>query len=72
MCDFINLNVYELTKEACEYRDLTYHLQLSDVLLPPEVLLVLWPRVGGEVVRIHDDVNKGVDGTDECPVASWN
>lgn len=41
----------------------TYHLQLRDVLFPPEVLLVFWPRARDEVVGIHDDVDEGVYGT---------
>ena len=36
----------------------SYHLQPGDVLLPPEVLLVLWSHSGQHVVEIHYDVYK--------------
>jgi len=37
-----------------------YHLQLSDVLLPPEILLVFWPHIRHEIVTIHEHVDEGV------------
>ena len=36
----------------------SYHLQSGDVLLPPEVLLVLWSHGSHHVVEIHYDVYK--------------
>lgn len=35
------------------------------MLLPPQVLLHLWPEGGEEVIRVHDDVHKRVDPTNE-------
>ena len=33
-------------------------LNLSDVLLPPEVLAHVWPYCGASIVPVHDHVNK--------------
>jgi hypothetical protein len=40
--------------------DETYHLQLGDVLLPPEIRLVFWPHIRHEIVSVHERVNKTV------------
>jgi hypothetical protein len=38
-----------------------YHLQLSYVLLPPEILLVFWPDICEKVVGVHENVDKTVN-----------
>jgi hypothetical protein len=37
-----------------------YQLQLSDVLLPPEVRLVFWPHISHEIVSVHEHVDERV------------
>jgi hypothetical protein len=49
----------------------TYHLQNCYVLLPPKVLLHLRPKGCQQVVRVHDDVHKQVDDSDQGYMASW-
>lgn len=46
------------------------HLQRSQVLLPPEVLLELRSHRGEQVVRVHDDVHKGIKQAEEGAVAA--
>jgi hypothetical protein len=48
----------------------TYHLQLSDVPLPPNVVLVLWPHGSDEIIGIHDGVDEGVQISQEGPMAT--
>jgi hypothetical protein len=48
----------------------TYQLQLSDVFFPPQVLLVHCPRVGHEIIKVHDNVNHGVYDTKKTAVAT--
>jgi len=47
------------------------HLQRGEILLPPEVLLHAGPERGQQVVRVHDDVHKGVEQAEESAVATW-
>ena len=47
------------------------HLEGGEVLLPPEVGLHLGTEGGEEVVRVHQDVNHGVDETAERLLATW-
>jgi hypothetical protein len=35
----------------------TYELKKCKMLLPPEVLVVLWPHGRHHVVEVHDDVD---------------
>ena len=45
---------------------MTYQLYFGEVALPPEVFLVLRSQSCHPIVRVHDDVNEGVDhGTKE-------
>lgn len=48
----------------------THHLQNGQVLLPPEVLLHLGSHRGQHVVGVHDDVDEGVQQTEEARVAA--
>jgi hypothetical protein len=48
----------------------TYHLQLSDVLLPPKVVLVFWPHGSDEVIRVHDCVDNAVHISQEDSMAT--
>jgi hypothetical protein len=48
-----------------------YQLQLSDVLLPPEVCLVFWPRIRHEIVSVHEHVDKSVYESKEDNMATW-
>lgn len=40
------------------------------MLLPPQVLLILGAHGGQQVVRVHDDVNEGVEHSEERSVAT--
>lgn len=51
--------------------DKTNQLHRGQVLLPPEVFLVLGSEAGDQIVRVHDDVDEGVDNTKESAVAAW-
>jgi hypothetical protein len=37
-----------------------YQLQLSDVLLPPEIRLVFWPHIRHEIVSVHEHVDERI------------
>ena len=43
----------------------THQLDPGHVLLPPEVLLVLWPHGGHHVVEVHEHMNNGVEAADD-------
>lgn len=47
------------------HQDELHHLDGGEVLLPPEVLLVLRAQRGQEVVGVHDDVHEGVEEAEE-------
>lgn len=47
------------------YLSMAYHLQVGDVLLPPQILLHLRSEGGEEVVGVHDDVHERVDPANE-------
>lgn len=49
----------------------SYHLQLSDMFLPPDVLFVLWIQSGHEVVGVHDHMDKWVDEAHKGIVTSY-
>ena len=53
-------------------QDKLQQLQLSDVLLPPEVALVLWFPRGEQIVRVHYHVDERVELTQESHVTTWN
>jgi len=42
-----------------------YHLQLCDVLLPPEIRLMFWPHIRREVVTVHEHVDESVYKTQQ-------
>ena len=42
----------------------------GEVLLPPDVLLVLGSHGGDHVVEVHDDVDESVEEGEECRVAA--
>jgi hypothetical protein len=44
---------------------------LSDVFLPPKVLLIFWPHIRHEVVWIHENVNESVNGAYNYMLATW-
>lgn len=46
------------------------HLQGGEVLLPPEVLLELGSEGGEQVVRVHHNVDEGVEQSEEGAVAT--
>lgn len=48
----------------------SYHLQSSEVLLPPQELLEARPEHCQQVVRVHDYVHKGVEQAEEGAVAA--
>lgn len=47
-----------------------YHLQSGQVLLPPEVFLVLRTHGGEHVVGVHHDVDEGVEQAEEGAVTT--
>lgn len=47
-----------------------YHLQLSDVLLPPEIRLIFWPHIRHEVVSVHKYVDESVYKSHEDNMAT--
>ena len=46
------------------------HLQRGEMLLPPDVLLVLGAHGGDHVVEVHDDVHERVEQAKEGAVAA--
>lgn len=48
----------------------TYQLNLRDVLFPPNGLLELGLECREEVVRVHDNMYKAIDDTQEGGVAA--
>lgn len=48
----------------------TYDLQDSDVLLPPQVFLYFRSHGGQQVVGIHNDVDEGVDESEQGSVTT--
>jgi hypothetical protein len=47
-----------------------YHLQLSDVLLPPNAVLIIRPHGSEEIIGVHNGVDDGVQITREGPMAT--
>lgn len=52
---------------SCE---IAYHLQCSEILFPPEILLELWSQGREQIIRIHDDVHECVQKTEERTVTT--
>lgn len=50
----------------------TYQLDGGEVLLPPQVLLVVWAHGSQTVVRVHDDMDHTVEKGMECSHTTWN
>lgn len=48
----------------------TNHLQSSEVLFPPDILLELRSHGGDHVIKVHDDVYKSVKKSEEGAVAA--
>jgi len=48
-----------------------YHLEHSQVFLPPEVLLHVRSNGSQHVVRVHDDVYESVEQPEECAVTAY-
>jgi hypothetical protein len=48
----------------------THHLQLSNVLLTPNVVLILWPHGSCKIIGIHNGVDEGVQISQEGPMAT--
>ena len=46
------------------------HLQRGEVLLPPDVLLVAGSQGGHHVIEVHDDVDEGVEQSEEGRVTA--
>jgi hypothetical protein len=49
---------------------LTYQLKECKVLLPPQVLLVLWPHGRHHVVEVHDNMDCVVHKVRKCAVTT--
>jgi len=47
------------------------HLHGGQILLPPEVLLVLRSHSGHKVVAVHDHMDEGIEQAEEGTVTSW-
>jgi hypothetical protein len=50
--------------------DRTYHLESGEVFFPPNEFLVLRAHGGHHVVEVHDDVDEGVEQTEEGRVTA--
>ena len=53
-----------------EDQDELDHLEVGEVLLPPDVAAVLGSHGGHHVVHVHHDVHKGVDEAEESAVTT--
>ena len=51
-------------------RKKTYHLECGEVLFPPNKFLVLRTHGGHHVVKVHDNVDEGVEQTKKGRVAA--
>ena len=60
MWEITHAGVGKKVDEEAEVDGELDELEQGQVLLPPEVLSVFWPKAGQEVVAIHDDVHHGV------------
>ena len=47
-----------------------YQLQLSDVLLPPEICFVFWPHIRHEIVSVHEHVDERIYKSHEDNMAT--
>ncbi len=57
-------------KKRTKKRTRPYHLESSKVFLPPNELLVLGTHGGHHVVKVHDNVDEGVEQTEKGGVAT--
>ena len=48
----------------------TYHLESGEVFFPPNEFLILWTHGGHHVVKVHDDVDEGVEQTEKGRVTA--
>lgn len=67
----MNDYIYATTFSTCECNK-CYHLESCEVLLPPDVFLVLWSHCRNHVVKVHDNVNKCVEQCKKRAVATCN
>lgn len=58
----------EILANVCGYHHKLNQLNGSEVLLPPQVLLVFGAHGAQAVVCVHDDVNNTVEESVECPL----
>lgn len=65
----ISPNILNIKKRGRGVRT-TYHLEGGEVLLPPDVLLVLGAHRRDHVVEVHDDVDESVEEGEEGRVAA--
>jgi hypothetical protein len=49
----------------------TYYLQLGEVLLPPDVVLVSRIPRSEKVIKVHDQMDKTVDVTQDEELTTW-
>lgn len=66
---------FDISNEPIHYHSLkilcqTHQLQLSNILLPPQVLLEPRSQSRQEIIRIHDDVHDGVEESQDCPLTT--
>jgi len=67
----ITLNEERLHGMDEEYYELD-HLELGQILLPPEVRLHLWTEGCQEVVEVHGNMDSAVQEPTKCGVTSAN
>ena len=60
----------KIQKAKTEMRKRSYHLESGEVLLPPNVLLVLRTHGSHHVVKVHDNVDESVEQTEKGRVAT--
>lgn len=68
----LTLNLLVYIVKIISQNDQNYHLHLRDILLPPNIILVLGIQCSDQVVTVHHNVHKRIDETEECPVTTCN
>lgn len=67
ICDNGNVKSFSLADNNGRF---THHLQVCDPVFPPQVFLELWSHSREHIVEVHDDMNEGVDDSNEGAVTA--
>lgn len=66
----LKLPVYSYLEGMSKNHDELDHLEVGEVLLPPDVATVLWSHGRQHIVYVHHYVHKCVDEAKECTVST--